>query len=60
MRLLLKKGMKVIKNFQDVVDEPFYLKRNFGNRLAKLTWYSNQLNYLVYFSRLSGAFHKII
>lgn len=38
----------------------FYLKRNFWNYIAKTTWYSRGLSYLVYESRLSAILHKIM
>jgi len=50
----------ISNNFQDFVDERFYLKRNLWNWMTKLTWYSTQLNYLVYFSRFSDVLHKIM
>ncbi len=46
--------------FAQFVDERFYLKRHFWNRLAKLTWYSKKLNHFVYFSDASTMLHKLM
>lgn len=47
-------------DFASFCDDRFYLRRNLWNRLAKLTWHSPQFNHLVYFSRMSGALHKVM
>lgn len=47
-------------DLDEFVDDRFYLKRNAWNRLAKVTWYSSRLNHLVYFSKASGALHRVM
>lgn len=53
-------GCDLPDDLDGFVDDRFYLRRNLWNRVAKATWYSPRLNHLVYFSRASGALHRVM
>ncbi len=55
-----RSDFQVRGDFESFCDERFYLRPNLWNRAAKLTWHSQWLNHLAYFSTVSGLLHRLM